>query len=171
MEQRVENSEVFRLTDDQSAEWAVRKIREARKDTEKWEAHFAEQLRRIREANEETEAYFTALLAAWFEAQPKRETKTQAKYSLPGADLVRRKQAPEFRRDDAALAAFLLGSGMDEYVEVVPKLRWAELKKRCAIGPDGVVVDTETGVVLEGVRAEERPDKFEVKLRGEQDEP
>ena len=53
----------------------------------------------------------------------------------------------------------------------MPKPKWAELKKRCAIGPDGVVVDTETGVVLEGVRAEERPDKFEVKLRGEQDEP
>ena len=112
MEQRIENSEVFRLTDDQSAEWAVRKIREARRDTEQWEAHFAGQMERIRKANEETEAYFTTLL---------------------------------------------------------PK--WAELKKRCTIGPDGVVVDTETGVVLEGVRAEERPDKFEVKLRGEQDEP
>ena len=94
MEQRIENSEVFRLTDDQSAEWAVRKIREARRDTEQWEAHFAGQMERIRKANEETEAYFTTLLAEWFAIQPKRETKTQAKYSLPGADLVRRKQQP-----------------------------------------------------------------------------
>lgn len=75
MEQRIENSEVFRLTDDQSAEWAVRKIREARRDTEQWEAHFAGQMERIRKANEETEAYFTTLLAEWFAIQPKRETK------------------------------------------------------------------------------------------------
>ena len=53
MEQRIENSEVFRLTDDQSAEWAVRKIREARRDTEQWEAHFAGQMERIRKAIEE----------------------------------------------------------------------------------------------------------------------
>lgn len=171
MEQRIENSEVFRLTDDQSAEWAVRKIREARRDTEQWEAHFAGQMERIRKANEETEAYFTTLLAEWFAIQPKRETRTQAKYSLPGADLVRRKQQPEYIKDDKILAAFLHTSDMDEFVELVPKPKWAELKKRCAIGPDGVVVDTENGVVLEGVRAEERPDKFEVKLRGEQDEP
>lgn len=171
MEQSVENSERFHLTDDQGAEWAVRKIRGLRRDTEQWEAHFAGQMERIRKANEETEAYFTALLAEWFDGQPKRETKTQAKYSLPSADLVRRKQQPEYIKDDKALSAFLMESGMGEYVEQVPRPKWAELKKRCTIGPDGVVVDTETGIVLEGVRAEERPDKFEVKLRGEQDEP
>lgn len=101
----------------------------------------------------------------------KARDKDAGEIQPPGADLVRRKQQPEYIKDDKILAAFLHTSDMDEFVELVPKPKWAELKKRCAIGPDGVVVDTETGVVLEGVRAEERPDKFEVKLRGEQDEP
>ena len=161
----METNQPFRLTDDASADWAVRKIREAREDTALWQAHFEAQMDKIKRANEETETYFTGLLAAWFQDQPKRETKTLSRYSLPSADLVRRKQAPEFLRNDAVLADFLLGNGLDEFIERVPRPKWAELKKRCVVGPDGSVADAETGLLLQGVTAEARPDKFEVKIR------
>lgn len=161
----METNQPFRLTDDASAEWAVRKIREAREDTARWQAHFEAQMDKIKRANEETETYFTGLLAAWFQDQPKRVTKTLSRYSLPSADLVRRKQAPEFLRNDAVLADFLLGNGLDDFVERVPRPKWAELKKRCVVGPDGSVADIETGLLLQGVTAEARPDKFEVKIR------
>ena len=49
----------FEIDCDSMAEWAMRKIAEARNDTLKWQQHFADQLESIRKANEETEAFFT----------------------------------------------------------------------------------------------------------------
>lgn len=164
--QNEEERKPFVIDDDSKAEWAMRKIAELRMDTEKWQAHFDSQMDKIRKANEDSEAFFTACLMQYFEQVPKHETKTQAKYSLPGGDLVRKKQEPEYKRDDSKLLCFLQENDMGEYVKQKPTLDWASLKKACAVQPDGTVVDKETGLVLEGIFAQERPDKFEVKING-----
>lgn len=158
--------EPFEILNDRTAEWAMRKIAEARSDTAMWKAHFAAQMDRITKANEADEAFFTAALARYFETVPRKETKTQSKYVLPCGELVRKKQQPEYVRDDAVLAPFLLANGMDGFVKMRPATDWAELKKRCVLMDDGTVVDGGSGLVLEGITAEARPDKFEVKING-----
>lgn len=159
-------SESFIIIDDSMAEWAMCKIAEARADTVKWADHFAAQLERIRKANEQTEAFFSAALARFFETVPHRKSATQEKYVLPGGELLRKKQQPEYIRDDSVLVPFLLRNGMADFVKTKPSADWAAIKKNCTIMEDGTVVDKESGLVLEGVTAESRPDKFEVKING-----
>lgn len=154
----------FEILNDSTAEWAMRKIAEARADTQMWKNHFSVQLEKITKANEADEAFFTDALFRYFETVPQKETKTQSKYVLPCGELVRKKQQPEFKRDDAILAPFLLENGMDGFVKMKPSTDWAELKKHCVLMEDGSVADGGTGLVLEGVTAEIRPDKFEVKI-------
>ena len=156
----------FAITDDSLAEWAMRKIAEARRDTAKWEEHFSIQLDRIRKTNEGTEAFFTAALGRYFETVPKHATKTQEKYTLPCGELLRKKQAPKFTQDDAELVPFLQENDLSEFVKLKPSVDWAALKKNCTVLEDGSVVEGSTGMVLPGVAAEMRPDKFEVKING-----
>lgn len=166
-DERNNPSEPFRITDDKLADWAMRKIAQARQDTQMWEEHFQKQMEAIRKRNEETAAYFTACLHAYFETVPVHKTDTQAKYTLPSGTLVRKKQAPLYNRDDEALAAFLTSSGLACYVETKTYPKWAELKRNCVMQPDGTIVEASTGLVVEGITAQARPDKFEVKLNGD----
>lgn len=159
-----ETRKPFEITDDSLAEWAMRKIAEVRKDTCKWETHFCAQLDRIRKANEETEAFFTSALGRYFDTVPRRKTSTQEKYVLPCGELIRKKQAPKFTQDDALLVPFLQENDLSEFVKLKASSDWASLKKSCTVLEDGSVVEQSTGMVLPGVAAEIRPDKFEVKI-------
>jgi len=161
-----ESRKPFEITDDSLAEWAMRKIAEARSDTVKWADHFAVQLNRIRKANEDTEAFFTDALGRYFDTVPRRKTSTQEKYTLPCGELVRKKQAPKFTQDDTLLVPFLQENNLAENVKLKPTSDWASLKKSCTVMEDGSVVEQSTGMVLPGVVAEIRPDKFEVKING-----
>lgn len=163
---RAQEDKPFEIDCDSMAEWAMRKIAEARNDTLKWQQHFSDQLESIRKANEETEAFFTSCLAKYFDTVPHKVTKTQSKYVLPCGELVLKRQQPEFVRDDSVLAPFLLENGMEGFVKMKPSTDWVELKKHCVLMEDGSVVDGGTGLVLAGVTAENRPDKFEVKING-----
>ena len=163
----VQADKPFVITDDGKAEWAIQKIKEAQSDTEKWHEHFAAQMAKIKAENDDTINYMTSLLAAYFNTVPKKETKTQSKYELPGATLIRKQQQPDFQRDDNALVGWLESSGLDELIERKPVPRWAELKKRCVVQEDGSVVETESGEIVRGVVAVARPDRFDVQIKGE----
>lgn len=156
----------FEITDDGKAEWAIQKIREAQSDTAKWQEHFAGQLAKIKAENDNTVAYMTSLLAAYFATVPHKDTKTQSSYKLPSATLMRKRQEPEYKRDDPALVAWLESSGMEALIERKPVPMWGELKKRCVVQDDGSVADAESGEIVRGVVAVHRPDKFEVKING-----
>ena len=85
----------FTVTDDSTAEWCLRKIKEAKADQEKWRQHYAEQMKKVEEATAQTVGYFEGLLEAYFEQVPHKATKTQESYALPGGKLVRKKQQPK----------------------------------------------------------------------------
>lgn len=161
-----EGRKPFEITDDSLAEWAMRKIAEARADTDKWKEHFRIQLDKIRKENEETEAFFSTALARYFETVPRKKTATQEKYVLPCGELIRKKQAPEFSRDDSLLVPFLQENDLCEFVKITTAASWAELKKSCTVLENGAIVEESTGMVLPGVTAQMRPDKFEVKING-----
>lgn len=153
----------WEITDDHSAEWAIEQIRQAQADTTKWEEHFSRQLDKIRQSNQDTVDFMTAKLEAYFDTVPHKKAATQESYQLPGAKLVRKTPSPEFKRDDAALVAYLKTSA-PECVEIVEKPRWGEYKKRCRV-VDGAVIDAETGEIVAGVTAEVRPPVFVVTVK------
>lgn len=165
-QQPTETKPAFVVDDDGKADWAMRKIAEARQNTAMWQEHYRAQMDAIRKADEETEAYFTALLLDYFRTQPKHETKTQAKYKLPSGELVLKRQQPEYQRDDAKLVECLMHGDLSRYVKLTPSVDWAALKAACTVTEDGALVDKDSGLVLDGVRAVPRPDKFEVKING-----
>lgn len=154
----------FIVDNDQKAEWAARKIREARQDTQKWTEYYERQLSAIRRANEDTEAYFAALLADYFETVPHKATKTQESYSLPSCKLVLKAQQPEFNRDEAVLCDYLDKKGRDDLVKITRRADWAALKKMLKVMEDGTCVDAD-GEVVEGVQAFRRHPEFKIEMK------
>lgn len=158
----------FTVDNDQKAEWAARKIREARQDTQKWTEYYERQLSAIRRANEETEAYFAALLADYFDTVPHKATKTQESYSLPSCKLVLKAQQPEFNRDEAVLCDYLDKKGRDDLVRITRRADWAALKKTLKVMEDGTCVDAD-GEVVEGVQAFSRMPEFKIEMKEDND--
>ena len=154
----------FTVDNDQKAEWAARKIREARQDTQKWTEYYERQLSAIRRANEDTEAYFAALLADYFDTVPHKATKTQESYSLPSCKLVLKAQQPEFNRDEAVLCDYLDKKGWDDLVKITRRVDWAALKKMLKVMEDGTCVDAD-GEVVEGVQAFSRQPEFKIEMK------
>lgn len=154
----------FIVDNDQKAEWAARKIREARQDTQKWTEYYERQLSAIRRANEDTEAYFSALLADYFETVPHKATKTQESYSLPSCKLVLKAQQPEFNRDEAVLFDYLDKKGRDDLVKITRRADWAALKKMLKVMEDGTCVDAD-GEVVEGIQAFSRQPEFKIEMK------
>lgn len=154
----------FIVDNDQKAEWAARKIREARQDTQKWMEYYERQLSAIRRANEDTEAYFAALLADYFETVPHKATKTQESYSLPSCKLVLKAQQPEFNRDEAVLCDYLDKKGRDDLVKITRRADWAALKKTLKVMEDGTCVDAD-GEIVEGVQVFSRQPEFKIEMK------
>jgi len=156
----------FQITDDSLAEWAVQKIKEAQSDTAKWKAHFDAQLAGIKKANDETIAFMTSKLGQYFATVPHHDTKTQSKYELPSATLIRKQQQPQYDRDNDVLLAYLDANKRDDLIRIKREPAWDEIKKRSTVQGE-TLVDTETGEIISGVSVTERPDVFDVKIKEE----
>jgi hypothetical protein len=163
--QEQEKREQFRIKNDDEANWAMRKIAKARREFAEAERQAERERERIdawlagkRKAKERDEEFFVGLLTAYYLPQhmddPKRKT-----FKLPAGAFQVRQQQPEFQRDDAALVRWLENHVMPDYLEVVKKPKWAELKKR--IETKGGVA-TVAGEVVDGVLVVPRGLKFTV---------
>lgn len=146
--------------DDASAEYLLRRIREANDQFDRMEAWYAHQLQKAMEIRDRTVAWAERGLRAYLDMVPAKRTKTQISYELPGGKLVLKFQAPEYERDDAALVPWLKKNGMAELVKVKESANWAELKKTLKEGPDGGTMITEYGEIVPGVKVIQREPKF-----------
>ena len=164
-----ELEERWSIKDDKSAEWALKKIREAQEDTARWNAYYAAQMETIERQNADTIAYFTALLEAWFKTVPHKATKTQESYQLPSGKLVRKAQQPTYERDADALLTWAKSS-FPEAVKVKEEASWEAIKKRItAVNGAGQAIDRETGELIPGVKIIQRDPVFRVELAKEEE--
>ena len=153
----------FSIEDDKQADWAIRKIKEAREDTAKWRAYYADQIAKIEKANAAMEDYFLALLESYFAKVPHKATKTQESYMLPSGKLVRKAQNPTYERDEEALLAWAHASCPD-VIRTKESVSWEQLKKRVTWSPDGEAINGDTGEIIPGVKAIQRDPVFHVML-------
>ena len=158
---------VFTVKDDSTAQWCMKKIREAEADRAMWKAHYEAQMEKVNKAADESIAYFTAKLEEYFANVPHKATKTQESYTLPGGKLIRKKQQPKFETDDEALVPWLEENFMGQLVKVKKSADWAALKKICSVTPDGEHVVTDEGEIIPGVTVTQRPDVFKVEMEDE----
>lgn len=163
--QEQEEREQFRIKNDDEANWAIRKIAKARREFTDAEQQAERERERIdawldgkRKAKERDEEFFTGLLTAYYLPQhmddPKRKT-----FKLPAGAFLVRAQQPEYQRDDAALVRWLEEHVMPDYLELVKKPKWGELKK--IIETKGGVA-TVAGEVVDGIMVVPRGLKFTV---------
>ena len=133
----------WRITDDGCADWACRKIAEEKAELTRIRELAEAQIARIEEKVAAAERRFengtrflTSKLAEYFETVPHKTTKTKASYRLLSGTLTRKFGGASMEKDDDKLVEFLKASGS--------------------------VVDKETGEIVDGVKAIEKPDTFSV---------
>ena len=161
--------DTYQIDTDKKAEHAVKQIKKWREETARLLtnaddeiAELQEAKRKLQERQEAREGYYKALLHAYFETVEKTTTKTQASYKLLNGKLVLKRQQPEYLRDETALVNWARQSAPD-FVQVKESVNWGELKKLTALDGEAVVL-AETGEVVQGIIARERPDVFEVQV-------
>ncbi len=170
----IETREEFQITDDKSAEWAIKKIKAAEAEyirlMELIQAEREELNKKAEELSNHLESetgYLKSLLFKYFETVEKKETKTQQSYKLLSGSLVFKKPQikivkPEDEIGSQALLEYL-EVNQPELIETIKKPAWGEFKKNLTITEDGVV-DMATGEKLEFVQTEETAGSFDVKV-------
>ena len=160
--------EGFAITDDVLADWAVRTLQAEEAEHARLMAIADAQYKELRERaeamqakHERQKAHLTALLHDYFmTVKPSKTTKTQVQYQLLSGKLVLKKQAPEYKRDEAVMVDWAKANA-PSYVQVKESIAWGELKKATETRGDSVVYK-DTGEIVPGVVAVPRADAFEV---------
>lgn len=152
----------FVVDDDGKAEWCLTKIREAKADLKKWEAHYKAQADAIKKEYARRTASLERKLAEYFQKVDHHKTKTQESYKLPSGKLVLKQQEPEYDIDKEKTIPWLK-ENMPEFVKVVEDVDWMNLKKKVAAFNGGVV--DENGEMIPGITATPRDDIFKVEVK------
>lgn len=163
-----EDAQRFTINNDNAADWAIEKILSAVDERDRIiriaNDRIAELDKRKAEINDKCNKntqFLTDKLFDYFKTvNPSNVTKTQTTYKLLTGKLVLKKQQPEFVRDDATMIDWARVNA-PSYIKVDERLNWGDLKKQTAVDGENVVL-VETGEIIPGVVAKERPDVFEV---------
>lgn len=162
MSELFQETEGFVIDTDKKAEWALKRIRDAREDRDRMVDWYKAKTKEIIEQTDYETMNLERMLAEYFQNVPHKKTKTQESYALPGGKLILKKQNPEYKRDEAKVIEWAKASGFDKFVKVEEKLAWADLKAETAVFGDHIV--TEDGEIVPGVEVIERPDEFKVEV-------
>jgi len=170
-EQMEAHDDGFKIDNDNKAEWAVRKIRQAQLAIEKRRQFVEAEIERLRrwqetmdERDQATIDRMTSLLRPYFESLRPSLGKRKS-YSLPSGTLQVRTAQVSYARDEEQLLPYARQIGL---VRVKETPDWSEIKKRLQPAgnhPGAPVVDTETGEIVPGVTVQE-PERevFSVKV-------
>lgn len=140
----------FCVDNDVKADWTLRKIAEIQNERDTMLAFYDGQIKKAKEQADQRISYLMEHLRRYTACVPMKETKTQSKYSLPSGDLVMKKPAVAFRRDDEKLLKWLKDSDNGDLIAVKMSPAWAEIKKAITV-VDGKAVFTDTGEIVDGV--------------------
>lgn len=164
--------DAFSITDDGTANWAVKKIAETRAETERIKAIAVDEIATLQHRIAKLEAetarrtgFLEACLRDYMRTVPKsmvHKTPTQEKYRLLDGDLIWKDQNPDINRDDTVLLPWLKKHRPD-MVEVTEKLTWGEFKKTLEV--KGTAMVTDEGEIVPGIKVSPIPPKFTVKTQ------
>lgn len=159
--------ESFKITDDGKADWALEIIAKERAERDRLIELCDSKIKELEERKEQYEkqcanrtSWLETKLLEYFDTVERKKTKTKESYKLVSGTLVLKKPKAKIKHDDAVLIEQLAGT---EFVENVPKIKWADYKKQLEIVGDEVI-DTETGEVVEGCTVEPVVPEFVVEI-------
>lgn len=169
LDQEEQVNEGFKVNDDQTANWALRKIKQYQ-DKQKSNNELAQaEIEKIeswnKQENEKAQQsidYFQSLLAHY--AMKKREEDPKFKsQKLPHGYIGFRKKQPKWNYQDDVLLETLKKNQLTDFIKVKEQLDKASIKKAFEV-VDGKVINPDTGEVIEGVSVEEQGEDFTVKV-------
>ncbi|WP_048744524.1 host-nuclease inhibitor Gam family protein [Paenibacillus sp. P22] len=170
IEEIKEQPQRFSVNTVEEANWALRKLSAIEAKRNEIKALAEQEMKRIKQwlewestSLDDSTAYFNGLLSEYAYRQRDQDPKFK-KFTTPYGSVAFKKQQDKWEYDDAALLDSLRSSGLTELIRVKEEPNKVELKKRVAV-KDGLVVDPETGSVLEGVQVIVQPDKLVVEPR------
>lgn len=165
--------DTFKITNDQTADWAVTQIHEAEEERDRLVALALNQIEELKVKIEDLNtkcdndtAFLKSCLFEYFGTVKHKETKTQESYKLLSGSLIFKKPSVKIAHNDDALIQYLENNDGADYIKIKKTVDWAEFKKQLAISDDGgAVIDKELGVVLseEICSVEEVPASFNIK--------
>ena len=159
--------EKFMIANDMQADWAIKKIAEAREDAAKWARFYDEQKSKAKQSASETEDYFMHLLKDYFEAVPRKVTKTQESYSLPRGRLIYKKMPDKYIRDEDKLLQYFKNNNYSEFIKTIEMTVWGEFKNNAEI-TGNQILDKRTGEIVDGVTVEDGGHAFTITFAKEQ---
>lgn len=166
-ENGVDEETRFTVDDDQKADWALKKIKEIEKETERWTDFYEAKKKKVINANEMRKTNLLEKLRIFFQSlEMKKETKTQFSYELPGGKLILKKGKSDFTASDKTALAELFKERKPELVKTKVEPNWAAIKKGLHLLEDNrIVYISEDGEVTDvtGVELTDTPERFEVK--------
>lgn len=163
----MENNTSFEITDDSTAEWALKKIIEAKRerqrlldlvDAEKQNLDIKKE--QINKRYEADTGFLLSKLNTYLDTVDRKKTKTQETYQLLSGKLVRKFAKQKLVPDKEALLEWCKQNA-PEYVKHTEEAMWGEVKGKFSI-IDGAVICSDTGELVSCVGVEETPTTFDV---------
>lgn len=158
----------FSIKTDESAEWALSKIREEQTESqrlisacESQISFYQDRIKREKDRVERETGNLKSLLFDYFQTVPRKSSKTQETYSLPSGKLKLKYPQPEYKRDDATLIKWLKERNMTDYIKTKEEPQWGELKKATKIAGDKACID---GEIIDGIEIVERQPEFDIEI-------
>jgi len=163
-----ESQERWTCKNDIDAEWILSVIKKEKEDKdrlisvcEEMIRQYKEKIEQYKEKYDKSTSYLTSQLMEYFDTVDKKKTKTKESYTLPSGKLIRKKVAPEIKRDEEKLTEWVESNCVD-YLKIKKQIDWAELKKTLTQKDNCMI--TKDGEIVEGVTLVEREDEFKVEV-------
>lgn len=167
IEDLMQETTQFEVTDDRKADWAIEKVLEATAERDRITAiadarikELQAQKQAIAEKCANATSFLTSKLYGYFQTVTPTETKTQKTYKLLSGKLVLKHREPEFVVNQCDATSWAAVSA-PAFVKVEKTFTWGAYKKYTTVQGENVV-STETGEVIPGIVAKAREDVFEV---------
>ena len=166
------DAETFSITDDSVAEWALEKIKDATEERDRLlalvkekEVELDEKKQAIMDKYERGTSFLMFKLKDYMETVKVKSTKTQDTYQLLSGKLVRKKAVLDYAVDSEKLLHWLEDNNRSDLIKVTRAPMWGELKKHLSGDLEtGCVIMAESGEVIDGVQAVEKPESFDIKF-------
>lgn len=162
----IPEKEGFVIDTPEKANWAVCKIKDARRRRDLFNMAAMSKIERMNERIRENEercenetAFLLSALSRYIDTVPAKKTKTQKSFILPDGKLKKKFSSKVFKADEEKLTEYLKDD--EDYIKIIKKPLWAEFKKILK-DVDGNVVRTDTGEIVEGVSIEEKAESFDI---------
>lgn len=164
---KINENELYQITNDSEAEEAVKIILEAKEERDRLlDLVTVEQIKleakaaKIGDTYKSKTEFLLQKLREYVSTVKTHETKTQSKYKLLSGDIVIKKATQKMVKDDKALTLWLQDNA-PEFIKTTYEPRWGDFKRFLSAEGNNITF-TKTGEILDCVSLQDVPESIEV---------